>query len=59
MESIGARDVVDIFCSYHSSFYINSKGNVFAWGLNNHGQLGIGTKMNTCAPTLIKAFVDK
>lgn len=37
IESVGARDVVDIFCSNHSSFYINSKGKVFAWGMNNHG----------------------
>lgn len=23
---------------------------LFAWGLNNHGQLGIGHKENVCAP---------
>lgn len=56
IESVGARDVVDVFCGNHSSFCINSKGSVFAWGLNNHGQLGIGNKMNTCTPTLVKVL---
>lgn len=43
IEAIGAKDPVDIFCTNMSSFFINSKGSVFAWGLNNHGQLGLGT----------------
>jgi regulator of chromosome condensation len=54
IEAVGAKDAVDVFCSNNSSFYLNSKGSVFAWGLNNHGQLGIGNKMNTANPTLVK-----
>lgn len=27
---------------------------MFAWGLNNHGQLGIGNKHNTSNPTRVK-----
>ena len=37
MESVGARKAVDIFCNNHSSFYVNDKGQAFAWGMNNHG----------------------
>lgn len=54
IESVGARDAVDIFCGNHTSFYKSRKDTVFAWGLNNHGQLGIGNRMNTCVPTKIK-----
>lgn len=37
IEAVGAKDPVDVFCNNNSSFYVNSKGSVYAWGLNNHG----------------------
>lgn len=54
IESVGAKDAVDVFCGAHTSFYKNKKNQLFAWGLNNHGQLGIGHKENTCNPTLVE-----
>ena len=54
IEKVGAKNAIDIFCGNQHSFYINDKHHVFAWGLNNHGQLGIGNKNNTAAPTRIK-----
>lgn len=51
IEKIHARKARDIFCGNHHSFYVNDKGQVYAWGLNNHGQLGIGHKENTSNPT--------
>jgi alpha-tubulin suppressor-like RCC1 family protein len=56
IESVGAKRAKDIFCGNHASFYLNDKGQLFAWGLNNHGQLGIGNKMNTCTPTYVYAL---
>jgi regulator of chromosome condensation len=53
MERVQARNPKDIFCGKQHSFYLNKKGQVFAWGLNNHGQLGIGHKDNTSLPTHI------
>lgn len=53
IENVGAKKAVDIFCGNHHSFYINEKREVYSWGLNNHGQLGIGNKQNTCVPTKI------
>lgn len=44
---------MNIWCGGHSSFYINDKGQLFGWGLNNHGQLGIGHKENVCNPTRV------
>jgi len=58
IESVGARNAVNIFCGNHASFYLNQKGQLYAWGLNNHGQLGIGTKANTCVPTLVQNLKD-
>jgi regulator of chromosome condensation len=56
IEKVGAKDAKDVWAGNHHSFYINGKGQVFGWGLNNHGQLGIGTKSNTSIPTLVKAL---
>ena len=54
IEKVAAKNAKDIFCGNHHSFYINKKGQVFGWGLNNHGQLGIGHKDNTSIPTLVR-----
>lgn len=53
IEKLGAKNAIDIFCGNQHSFYINDKHHVFAWGLNNHGQLGIGNKFNTSVPTKV------
>lgn len=34
-------DVVDIACGAYSTFAVNRRGAVAAWGLNNHGQLAL------------------
>lgn len=47
MEKVSGKKVKDIFCGNNHSFYINQKDEVYAWGLNNHGQLGIGHRQNT------------
>jgi len=54
IERLGARSAADVFCGKHHSFYINNKHQVFAWGMNNHGQLGIGNCFNVSMPTRIK-----
>lgn len=59
IEKIGARDAVDVFAANHHSFYLNSKGSVFAWGLNNHGQLGVGHKDNIAMPEQVKALAGQ
>ena len=53
IEQVGAKQAVEVFCGGHASFYKNKKGQLFAWGLNNHGQLGIGHKENTATPTRV------
>ena len=37
VEQVGAKKAVDIWCGGHASFYKNAKGQLFGWGLNNHG----------------------
>lgn len=42
---------------YHSSA-LTSKGNLFVWGWNAHGQLGDGTNTNRTTPTEITSHFD-
>jgi regulator of chromosome condensation len=62
IEAIGLKRVINIFCGTDSSFAISKdkkeKEHVYSWGLNNWGQLGIGTRENVCTPTKIKEFED-
>lgn len=53
IEPVGARTAVDIFAGNQHSFFINKNGEAFAWGLNNHGQLGIGNLEMTSTPTQV------
>lgn len=57
IESIGTRSAVEIWCNKNSSFFKDKKGNLYAFGMNTYGQLGIGTRNNTPKPTLVKELV--
>lgn len=54
IESIGAKKAEDIFVGKQHSFYRNDKKQVYAWGLNNHGQLGLGSRVNIANPSRVK-----
>lgn len=57
IEKLSAKNAIDIFCGNHHSFYLNDKHQLFAWGLNNWGQLGIANKFNTSIPTKVTDLV--
>ena len=59
IEPVGIKNASDIFCGKECSFAINSSGKVFAWGLNNWGQLGIGNRFSTSFPTEIMDLSGK
>jgi regulator of chromosome condensation len=48
------RKIVDIFAHGYSSFARTDDDRVFAWGLNNFGQLGTGARDNLVVPTVVK-----
>ena len=39
-------NIVEFFCGYYHSLFIDSKGNVFSVGCNAYGQLGLGHNTN-------------
>ena len=45
MVRLGGKNsmVANVFCGENSTFAVCMDGSVFAWGDNQHGQLGVGT----------------
>ena len=42
--------------AYYSSFGINTSGELYAWGINNYGQLGTGNTTNYSSPVQVGAL---
>ena len=45
--------IKDVVAGQYHSFAVTTTGRVYAWGRNDYGQLGDGTKTNRSTPTLI------
>jgi len=58
--STALTGIVRIFgCGYHSGtslYALNSSGELFSWGYNVQGQLGLGTNTNTTRATRVTPF---
>ncbi|EKX40590.1 hypothetical protein GUITHDRAFT_75473, partial [Guillardia theta CCMP2712] len=50
VESLKHVRVLSASCSYHHSVVVSSDGSAFSFGLNDCGQLGIGTRPNQLLP---------
>jgi len=48
--------VAAIFAGAASNFIIASSSNVYCWGCNSHGMLGIGHDRDVAVPTKVQAF---
>ncbi|MCL2444671.1 IPT/TIG domain-containing protein [Candidatus Saccharibacteria bacterium] len=53
---LAGRNIVQVMAGWHSSFAIDSEGNVFAWGDNSFGQFGNNTNMSSNVPVVITNF---
>lgn len=57
---VGNQTWIDIESGYMSSGAINNNNELYTWGLNNFGQLGIGNTASKSEPTKVNLnFVDK
>ncbi|KAJ3095597.1 hypothetical protein HK100_005775 [Physocladia obscura] len=64
LASSGAALIAELFglpickiaCGNNFSMALTSSGNVYSWGSNESGQLGLGTKTSLHSPTLIKTL---
>ncbi|XP_048799412.1 probable E3 ubiquitin-protein ligase HERC4 [Lagopus muta] len=44
VKELGNHNIVQIACGDHHSMALSAGGHLFAWGLNTHGQLGVGSQ---------------
>ncbi|KAF4528876.1 hypothetical protein B566_EDAN017097 [Ephemera danica] len=51
--------VTKLECGYSHSLALSDLGVLYAWGANNHGQLGSGNKANLCNPTPITSEMGR
>ena len=53
--------VKQVSCGYHHTAAVTMEGLCFAWGLNSHGQLGLGSSFSEWnsfnVPTVVSFFV--
>jgi len=62
VKGLNCKKVKAIACGNRHSMALTENGNVFSWGQNEYGQVGIGTKVNCNSPKLIelnKVFIEK
>jgi len=46
-------NVVDIAAGFYHTLALTEDGTVYAWGMNDHGQLGIGSDVDQSEPTIV------
>ena len=51
-----ARKVVDVTCGQTSSMVVLETGEVYGWGYNGNGQLGLGNNINQLSPCRVAAL---
>jgi len=63
IEKINEKDnygkIINCFCNEESTFILNDKGEIYSFGNNNFGQLGLGNFNNYNKPKLIKSLKGK
>lgn len=58
ISALNFKKAKNIFVGKNHSFVLNEKGQLYGWGCNFNGQLGIGTTEDTHLPTLIKELKE-
>jgi hypothetical protein len=48
-----------VACGRAHTVVVTDNGNVWSWGDNKAGQLGIGTLVSTCTPKLVEALEEQ
>ncbi len=56
MNALKHKPVVQISCGENHSMVLTSGGNVYAWGDNSQGQLGLGDTVSRLRPELVKSL---
>lgn len=53
VSALGSKKIIQITAGNQHNIVLTSEGELFAWGLNNRGQLGVGHTKKVLTPTKI------
>lgn len=56
--NLEGKKIISIACGKLFTMVLSNNGNVYSWGINTYGQLGIGNCKNQTHPCLITSLVD-
>nr|XP_006818715.1 PREDICTED: probable E3 ubiquitin-protein ligase HERC4-like [Saccoglossus kowalevskii] len=56
IKSLEDMRVVQVACGSSHSLALTTNGQIYAWGANDHGQLGLGSKESMSKPTLVSSL---
>ncbi|KYN03844.1 RCC1 and BTB domain-containing protein 1 [Cyphomyrmex costatus] len=54
LNSLKGIVIVKVACGYAHTLALTDEGNLYTWGLNEDGQLGIGNTTNSSKPVMVK-----
>ncbi|XP_076311235.1 RCC1 and BTB domain-containing protein 1-like isoform X1 [Tachypleus tridentatus] len=55
--NLGGLKVIEIACGSHHSIALTSNGEVYAWGQNSYGQVGLGSTTNQPTPRKVTSGI--
>nr|XP_056711168.1 E3 ISG15--protein ligase HERC5-like [Euleptes europaea] len=57
LKELGNKQIIQIACGDHHSMALSKGGELFSWGQNEHGQLGLGREISAARePQLVQAL---
>lgn len=55
LKTTGDTPIIQVACGYYHMLLLTEDGKVFVFGLNENGQLGLGTRVPTSVPIYLKS----
>ncbi|CAM9238533.1 unnamed protein product [Scytosiphon promiscuus] len=53
------KAIIQVACGSYHTILLDAEGRVYPFGRNNHGQLGTGTREDSCRPCFVEELSDK
>ena len=50
---------IQVLCGMAHVLAISDLGDLYSWGANSYGQIGVGTTLNTSIPTVIDSINER
>jgi hypothetical protein len=58
VEVLKGKCVVQVVCGWKHSMALTSEGRLYTWGCGIRGQLGHGSELDYCVPSIVECLID-